>query len=175
MGWEAARTRSQTVTDKRFTTTGEESEGKLQGSGRRNKLLLAVDGSACSDRAVEYLISFAKGSGPLDLHIVNVQPAIDSGHARMFVSQADIDAYHREEGLKVLAPARERLDAEGFSYDWHVLVGHAARVIARFAKDHDFDRIVMGTHGRTGLEELLMGSVAQNVIRRVKIPVALVK
>ena len=158
-----------------MTDTPIDPQGTEPKKGARTKVLLAVDGSDCSDRAVEYLIAFALGNGPLDLHLVNVQPPIDSGHARMFVSDDDIQTYHREEGEKALELARDRLDAAGLSFDWHVLVGHAARVIARYAKDHDFDRIVMGTHGRTGLKELLMGSVAQNVIRRVKIPVALVK
>ncbi|WP_058556154.1 universal stress protein [Thiohalocapsa sp. ML1] len=139
------------------------------------KVLLPVDGSEFSDRALDYVLDMARGEVPLDLHLVNVQLAIDSGHARMFVSDDDIAAYHRDEGLAVLKPYRARLDAAGVSYQWHVLVGHAAQSIARFAKEQKFDRVVMGTHGRSGMTQLLMGSVAQNVIRRLKIPVALVK
>lgn len=139
------------------------------------KVLLPVDGSEFSHRALDYVLEMAAGEEPIELHLVSVQFPIDSGHARMFVSDDDIAAYHRDEGMAVLEPYMERLDEAGLSYSWHVLVGHVAQSIARFAKEQKFDKVVMGTHGRSGLTQLLMGSVAQNVIRRLKIPVALVK
>ena len=139
------------------------------------KVLVPVDGSEFSDRAVDYVIELAKGQEPLDLHLLSVQIPIDSGHARMFVSDDDIDAYHRDEGMAVLKPYIEKLDAAGIPHNHHVLVGHVALTIARFAKEQNFDKVVMGTHGRSGLTQLLLGSVAQNVVRRLKIPVALVK
>ncbi|WP_296896361.1 universal stress protein [Thiohalocapsa sp.] len=139
------------------------------------KVLLPVDGSEFSDRALDYVLEMTEGEDPVEVHLVSVQLPIDSGHARMFVSDDDIAAYHRDEGLAVLKPYMARLDAAGVSYNWHVLVGHIAQTIARFAKEQKFDKVVMGTHGRSGLTQLLMGSVAQNVIRRLKIPVALVK
>jgi nucleotide-binding universal stress UspA family protein len=139
------------------------------------KVLVPVDGSEFSDRAVDYLIDLAKGQGPFDVHLLSVQIPIDSGHARMFVSDDDIEAYHRDEGMAVLKPYIEKLDAAGIPHHYHVLVGHVAPTIARFAKEQKFDKVVMGTHGRSGLTQLLLGSVAQNVVRRLKIPVALVK
>jgi nucleotide-binding universal stress UspA family protein len=139
------------------------------------KVLVPVDGSEFSDRAVDYVIELAKGEDTLDLHLLSVQIPIDSGHARMFVSDGDINAYHRDEGMAVLKPYMEKLDAAGIPYNYHVLVGHVAQTIARFAKEQKFDKVVMGTHGRSGLTQLLLGSVAQNVVRRLKVPVALVK
>jgi nucleotide-binding universal stress UspA family protein len=139
------------------------------------KVLVPVDGSEFSDRAVDYLIELAKGQGPLDIHLLSVQIPIDSGHARMFVTDDEIEAYHRDEGMAVLKPYIEKLDAAGIPHHYHVLVGHVALTIARFAKEQKFDKVVMGTHGRSGLTQLLLGSVAQNVVRRLKIPVALVK
>ncbi len=139
------------------------------------KVLLPVDGSEFSDRALDYVLEMAQGEAPLEVHLLSVQLPIDSGHARMFVSDDDVSAYHRDEGLAVLRPYQERLEAAGITYHWHVLVGHVAQSIARFAKEQKFDKVVMGTHGRAGMTQLLLGSVAQNVIRRLKIPVALVK
>ncbi|MCG6939901.1 MAG: universal stress protein [Thiohalocapsa sp.] len=138
------------------------------------KVLLPVDGSAFSNRALDQVLRMAHGGERLELHLLSVQLPIDSGHARMFVSDDDIAAYHRDEGLAVLEPYRARLDAAGVDYRWHVLVGHVAETIARFAEEQQFDKVVMGTHGRTGMTHLLMGSVAQNVTRRLKIPVELV-
>jgi nucleotide-binding universal stress UspA family protein len=139
------------------------------------KVLVPVDGSEFSNRAVDYVIELAKGEEPPDIHLLSVQIPIDSGHARMFVSDKDIDAYHRDEGMTVLEPYIAKLDAAGIPHHYHVLVGHVALTIARFAKEQKFDKVVMGTHGRSGLTQLLLGSVAQNVVRRLKIPVALVK
>lgn len=139
------------------------------------KVLVPVDGSEFSDRALDYLIGLFRNQGPLDVHLLSVQIPIDSGHARMFVSAEDVEAYHRDEGMKVLKPYMERLETEQIPYTYHVLVGHVAPTIARFAKERKFDKVVMGTHGRSGMTNLLLGSVAQNVIRRLKIPVALVK
>ncbi len=144
-------------------------------AGRMTKVLLPVDGSAFSDRALDHVLAMTQGEEPIEVHLLSVQLPVDSGHARMFVSDDDIAAYHRDEGMAVLKPYMARLDAAGVAYNWHVLVGHVAQTIARFAKEQKFDQVVMGTHGRSGVTQLLMGSVAQNVVRRLKIPVALVK
>jgi nucleotide-binding universal stress UspA family protein len=150
-------------------------KAKKRRAGSMTKVLLPVDGSEFSDRALDYVLQMTKGEEAIEVHLLSVQLPIDSGHARMFVSDEDIAAYHRDEGMAVLKPYMERMDAAGVGYQWHVLVGHVAQTIARFAKEQKFDKVVMGTHGRSGVTQLLLGSVAQNVIRRLKIPVALVK
>jgi nucleotide-binding universal stress UspA family protein len=56
-----------------------------------------------------------------------------------------------------------------------VLDGDPAQVIVQFARERGCSLIVMGTHGRTGLERLLMGSVAEQVVRKAPCPVLTVK
>lgn len=145
------------------------------GSSKVMKVLLPVDGSEFSGRAVDHLINLSRSRGPLDVHVLNVRIPIDSGHARMFATAAEIDAYHRDEGMEVLKPTLDRLDAEGLHYTYHVLVGHIAPTIVRFAAEGGFDEVIMGTHGRSGLTHLLLGSVAKDVLKQLKIPVVLVK
>jgi len=58
---------------------------------------------------------------------------------------------------------------------FHVRPGHAAREIAAFAGEHDIDMIVMATHGLRGLDHVLMGSVAEKVVRWSPVPVFTVK
>lgn len=140
-----------------------------------SKVLVPVDGSTNSDRVIDHLIGLQATEGPVELHLLNVQIPVDSGHARMFVAAEDIEAYHREEGMLALKSARERLEAAGVAYHWHVAVGHIADTIIRFAQEHAFDRIVMGTHGRSALTHLLLGSVASDVSRKAGIPVTLIK
>lgn len=92
----------------------------------------------------------------------------------MFVSQEDLDRYHREEGLAALATARKVLDGAGIPYSYHIAVGHVAQSIIRYATEHRFDMIVMDTHGRGALLSALLGSVAHDVLEHASVPVTLV-
>lgn len=140
-----------------------------------SKILVPVDGSANSDRVIDHLIGELKMTESVELRLLNVQMPVDSGHARMFVSNEDIEAYHREEGMQALQSARGKLDTAGIRYHWHVAVGRVAETILRFAQEHAIDRIVMGTHGRSALTHLLLGSVASDVLRKSDVPVTLIK
>lgn len=138
------------------------------------KILVAVDGSEHALHALERVVERCRAGENVQIHLLNVQIPVDSGHARMFVSQDDVEGYHREEGMAALRSARDLLEREGLPYQHHVVVGHVAQTIAAFAAQQGFDEIVMGTHGRTGLAGLLLGSVAAEVKRVSKLPVTLV-
>ncbi len=88
------------------------------------KILIPIDGSAASVRALEQLLQ--RGTAGLELHLLNVQLPVD-GNVRSFVSSDELNAYHRNEGLAELATARALLDAAGASYQQHVLVGPPGR------------------------------------------------
>ena len=53
-------------------------------------------------------------------------------------------------------------------------VGKPARAILEYAEDHGIDQIVMGSHGRSGIDRTFLGSVAETVTRRARIPVTIV-
>lgn len=139
------------------------------------KILVPIDGSPHADLAVGEVLGLAKSGTALDVHLLTVQIPIDSGHARMFVSHDDLETYHREEGLAALAKARKMLDEAGVPYRYHIAVGHVADTVVRYAREQGFDKIVMGTHGRGGLFDALLGSVAREVLKRSSVPVTLVK
>lgn len=139
------------------------------------KVLVPVDGSDNANRALDHLLKLRAASGELDIHLLNVQIPIDSGHARLFVSHEELENYHREEGLAALAGARQVLDAAGVPYTHHIAVGHVTDTIIRYAAERHFDKIVMGTHGRSALFDTLLGSIAHAVLERSPIPVTLVK
>jgi len=61
------------------------------------------------------------------------------------------------------------------SYEHHLLLGTAAEDIVRVATEEKADLIVIGTHGRTGLKRVLMGSVAEAVMRHAHCPVLTLK
>lgn len=139
------------------------------------KILVPVDGSAHADQAIAPAVELAHSGAAVEIHLLNVQIPIDSGHARMFVSHDALESYYREEGLAALANARRMLEEAGVPYTHHIAVGHGADTIVRYAREKGFDRIIMGTHGRGGLLGALLGSVAHDVLKRASVPVTLVK
>lgn len=139
------------------------------------KILLAVDGSEHAVRAVQHLLRLRQAGCQAEVHLLNVRTPIESGQVRLFIRPEELEVYYREEGLADLAHARAVLDGVGQPYTVHIAVGHIAPTIARYARENDFDLLIMGTHGRGGLAHLLMGSVASAVIREAALPVTLVK
>jgi nucleotide-binding universal stress UspA family protein len=139
------------------------------------KTLVPTDGSETSLRAVDHVINKSQRDA-LELHLINVQPPLPyAGRAASAVGHSNIEDYHREEGLKCLEPAQRTLDAAGIRYHYHVAVGDAGEVIAKYAREHGIDQIVMGTHGRGAVASVLMGSVAKEVLEKASVPVVLVK
>lgn len=139
------------------------------------KILIPVDGSRYAERAVNQVLELLKSGAALEITLLNVQIPIVSGHARMFLSHDDVEAYYQEEGLAALASARVLFDEAGVLYTHHIAVGFVAETIVRFAREHNIDKIVMGTHGHSALLEVLLGSVARGVLKLSNIPVLLVK
>jgi nucleotide-binding universal stress UspA family protein len=139
------------------------------------KLLLAVDGSENSLRAVSYLIKRASSAkDQYQAALVNVQYGLH-GTVATFVNGAQIKQYHHDEGMKMLAPAETELNAAGIAYTHHLFVGDPAEVISRFAREQGCDEIVIGSRGLGNIGSMLMGSVASKIIHMAQVPVVLVK
>jgi nucleotide-binding universal stress UspA family protein len=139
------------------------------------KVLLAVDGSDSSNRAVDHMIKLLGWyKAGVELHLLNVQPPI-SANAGSFVSRDAIAKYHQEEAMKDLQPAMRKLDAAGVKYRHHIGVGDPADTIAGYAGEQGCDQIVLGTRGMGSVSSLMLGSVATKVIHLSTVPVLLVK
>ena len=141
------------------------------------RVLLPIDGSECALRGVALLISkraLYLSPDDLEIHLVNVQTPFSHDVSR-FVSHEQTLAFHREESEQALRGACALLDAAGARYICHLEVGKVAEVITGLAKSLQCDQIVMGTHGRGALKELLLGSITLKVLQLSEIPVLLVK
>ena len=137
-------------------------------------ILVPVDYSDNGEAAMAYAVSLARGYDA-ELHLVHVydQPFayVDAGFVGSpvpaEVPPADLD----EE--------RARLDRvtpdNDVSFRRRLLIGSPAEDLVKYAKENAIDLVVMGTHGRTGLTRLLMGSVAEAVVRRSPCPVLTIK
>ncbi|RJF99402.1 universal stress protein [Noviherbaspirillum saxi] len=139
------------------------------------KVLLAVDGSESSQRAVAHVIKRAGVTKDQPkMLLANVQYPLH-GSVSTFVNAGQLKQHHHDEGMKVLEKARTALDAAGVAYSYHLFVGEPAEVLTRFAREQGCDEIVLGTRGFSGIGSLFMGSVATKVVHLAEMPVVLVK
>lgn len=140
------------------------------------KILLPVDGSPCALRAVAHLIAHtAWFRSPPEIHLLHVQPPIPVGRALAHVGKETLHAHYMEESSEHMLGAQQLLDAACLAYTPHIHVGQAAEVIARMANELSCELIIMGSHGRSGIAGLVMGSVANRVLHQAACPVLLVK
>jgi len=140
------------------------------------KILLAIDGSEVSQRALQSLLDHVQWfrEAP-QVHLLHVHAPVPVGLAVQHVSQEALDRYYREEGDAVLGPARQHLEAAGIAVTPHIHVGHPAQIIARLAADLGCDLICLGTHGRGAISGAMLGSVAAKVLHLAQVPVLLAK
>jgi nucleotide-binding universal stress UspA family protein len=91
------------------------------------------------------------------------------------VGKEVVDAYHRDEAEKILGPVTKFLLRHGIDAKTIAKVGHAGELISKTADSGKYDLVVMGSHGHGTLGNLVMGSVATQVLAHCKVPVLLVR
>jgi nucleotide-binding universal stress UspA family protein len=140
------------------------------------RILVPTDFSDKSGAALTYAVALVEQFGA-SLHLLHVIETIVSGESvvwpvgpRKEVEQAvETTAWDDLNGM-LSAEDRKRLRAE-LALEW----GAPFVEIVRYARAHDIDLIAMGTHGRSGVKHLLLGSVAENVVRCSPCPVLTVR
>ena len=140
-----------------------------------SRVLAATDFSPQSDRALEHARAIAAKSGAA-LHLLHVlEDTVDTAAfgTEVFVPEsAEVrEARVREATIRLEQRARSAKPQASTE----IVAGGGARSIAAYAAQHDVDLIVMGTHGRTGIAHLVMGSVAEQVVRTAPCPVLAVR
>lgn len=132
-------------------------------------ILVPVDFSTHSQAALRYAAALAEAFGA-QLHLVHVVQG-PAAYARMYVPPEDWLLEQRVAARREL----DELPVENATVTREVRTGSPLVEIIRYAKEADIDLIVMGTHGRSGLAHLLIGSVAENVVRQAPCPVLTVR
>lgn len=140
------------------------------------KILLPVDGSKSSLNAAKYVTKLAKDlRSKYSVTLVSIHDDIGLGHVRQFVAKSVVDDYLREVSEKELKASQKVLDTAGVKHNMVIKRGNVSQEILNLANKEKFDLIVMGSKGRTGILDALMGSVAQKVSASAKQPVLLIK
>lgn len=140
------------------------------------KILLAVDGSDYTRRMLDYLETHDKLLGhDNDFTALTVEHQLPP-RSRGTLSVEERGRLHSEEAQKVLDPVLTFLKGYGgSSVQGHHEVGQPGETIARYARDGQFDLIVMGSHGHGRLANLMLGSVTTAVLSHCSVPVLLVR
>jgi nucleotide-binding universal stress UspA family protein len=131
----------------------------------RKRILVATDFSPCSDEALEYASALANQWNSLLLIVHVEQPPSPVANELMLMTEY----FPNPEVRRMLEATVPRNQA--VRYEHRLVPGEAAQEIVRLAETEQADLIVVGTHGRSGVSRLLMGSVAEVVVRHAKCPV----
>jgi nucleotide-binding universal stress UspA family protein len=142
------------------------------------RILVPIDGSATSERALQEAIKLAAGNSVLRLVYVLEQIYSLDAEAYAFVNYPALQEAMRNTGERILAQGAKKAHKSGSKVETALLDvsgERVASVIDGEAQQWGADLIVIGTHGRSGLSRLLLGSVAEGVARGTSVPVLLVR
>ncbi|WP_440008065.1 universal stress protein [Halomicrococcus sp. SG-WS-1] len=136
-----------------------------------DRILLPTDGSPATEKAIQQALDLAEMSDAT-LHVVSVadRSAVPPD-VRVGMVLDELEANAED----AVAEVRKRADEEGVAVTTTVIRGVPHRAILDYAEDEDVDVIVMGTHGRRGLNRYLVGSVTEKVVRLSDVPVLTVR
>ncbi|MDD3042418.1 MAG: universal stress protein [Methanosarcinaceae archaeon] len=136
--------------------------------------MIATDGSENTKNSVESGIELARQTGATvyATYVVSTDYyssiAMDIGWETMYEGL-------KKEGREALRFVENAGKAVGVPVEPVLLEGHPVFEIVDFAKKEEMDLVILGTHGRTGLDKLLLGSVAGNIVKHCKVPVMVVR
>jgi nucleotide-binding universal stress UspA family protein len=137
------------------------------------KVLVAVDGSKPSERAVRHVMAMHAGGMALRVVLANVQP--EWAPARSAEDEREGKRLHARAAEKATRTAGALLQRAKIHHESRMLVGDEAKEIVKLARTQGCTAIVMGTRGRGALARVALGSVSMKVLQLAEIPVTLVK
>lgn len=139
-------------------------------------VLVALDESAPAWAALDHALETFDDADLTVLHVVDpvelVYGDAESGYFDRSVLEGALDA---GESLLERAADRAAEAGRGGDVETEVETGQPARTIVEYATEHAVDHVVVGSHGRSGVARVLLGSVAESVARRADVPVTIVR
>ncbi|HOX38580.1 MAG TPA: universal stress protein [Candidatus Brocadiia bacterium] len=140
------------------------------------KILVPVDFSRFSEHALDYAVALAQDFGA-QLFLLKVVAPVSMPQylEELASSHSEIIGQEADNSVAKLSELAERCRSYGVQVEAELARGEVSETIARTAAKLGADMIVMGTHGRTGLRHVLLGSVAEKTLRIAECPVLTVK
>jgi nucleotide-binding universal stress UspA family protein len=141
------------------------------------RILVPTDFSPTADAALDYAFTVAErfGASLQLLHVLDDPFVFEGMSAEAYIAEAPTLRTAMLDEARVRLRHRANPAKHNVTVETEVLFGHGARTIAEYALERGIDLIVMGTHGRTGVAHLLLGSVAERMVRIAPCPVLTVR
>ena len=140
------------------------------------KILCPVDYSVSSSEAMKYAAHIAgeEGAKVYLLHVIDVR---SYGHESPLDIEMPKPSPENLERVKkeLVEDLFQEKGGKGVDVEGMVVMGKPVEEILKVAKEQEMDLIVMGTHGRTGIPHVIVGSVAENIVRKAPCPVLTVR
>lgn len=132
------------------------------------KILLPIEDSENSLKTIQWACDFFKtnNKAELEIYLLHVIP--------LYIFHDDmmrplVQNYENKESFRILEEAKHQLGLCGYQVqDAYYVIGDAAAEICKYADEKGIEHILMGSHGRTGLGKVLMGSVSEEVFKKAK-------
>lgn len=140
-----------------------------------DRILVPIDGSEQAWTALDYVLRERSEDEIVVLHVINPMEGVyatDAMGGDYWEGWYD-NAEDRAAGL--FEEARDRASERGVAIETAKETGQPSQAIVDYAGAHDVDHIVIGSHGRSGVSRILLGSVAETVVRRADVPVTVVR
>lgn len=143
------------------------------------KIMVAVDGSATSNQALQEAIELAQDQKSF-LRIIYVLDESIVKYADSFIDFETLWKAYKEEGEDFLEKLNHQVKEANINFDTHLVIlkfaeGRIAEKIVSEAQDWQADLLVIGTHGRQGISRFFLGSVAEKVLRIATMPILLIR
>jgi len=139
-----------------------------------DNVLVAFDGSPLSERALTYALENFPDATITTIYVINpIDSVIDVEAGGLPVAEEWYDNA-QERATRIHTTATEIAAEHDVTLVTATEAGRPVREILRYANDNDSNQIVMGSHGRAGIDRTFLGSVAETVTRRAQIPVTII-
>ena len=139
-----------------------------------DNVLVASDGSPLSERALTYALETFPDATFTSIYVIDpVDSVIDVEAGGLSVAEKWYENA-QDRANSIHTSDRDLAAEHAVELETVTEIGRPATEILDYADDNDIDQIVIGSHGRSGLDRILLGSVAETVTRRAQIPVAVI-
>jgi len=139
------------------------------------RILVPVDGSDQSKAAIEFAIAEFPDAELQLLHVINPADAGYSVQASMPTFSEEWYSRQKEQAKSLFSEIESGAGDFDGRFEEFIEVGKPTHTIVQHAEEHNVDQIVMGSHGRSGVTRILLGSVAETVVRRSPVPITVVR
>jgi len=143
-----------------------------------NKIMVPLDGSDLAECVFPYVEDIAKIRSSRVEIVTVFEPFEMPSHGGMVFdeeNEKEYNEYNKKKAEAYVQQIRDRFKSKGVDTESVVLVGKVDKNLVDYANDHDFDLIIMATHGRSGVERWIMGSIADKLIHYSTTPVLLIR